>query len=92
MAAASRWIGTDIVDYQVHRWRYSRPVCTADNPYLFFSSPAPLVFAGDAFVHPSVEGAALSGMAAADYLLKEHFRGKPIQLPWYSEVIASDGA
>jgi len=59
----------DIADYQVHRWRYSEPTETYPTPYYHVQAPAPLILAGDAFGRPGVEGAALSGLAAANVLL-----------------------
>jgi predicted NAD/FAD-dependent oxidoreductase len=53
----------------VHRWRYSQPVVTYSEPCLLIADAAPLVLAGDAFDQPRVEGAFLSGCAAADALL-----------------------
>ena len=50
----------------VHRWRYARPVAAHPEPYL---AAAPgLVVAGDAFGSDRVEGAFLSGLAAAGAL------------------------
>jgi renalase len=67
--AASEWLGAEVLDYQVHGWRYSRPVHLHDEPFLLLEGPPPLMFAGDAFCAPRVEGAALSGLAAATRLL-----------------------
>jgi renalase len=50
---------------QVQRWRYSRPVCAHPHRYMLAASEAPLSLAGDAFGGARVEGAALSGAAAA---------------------------
>ena len=55
--------------FEVYRWRYSQPILSYPDPAVLVESPAPLVFAGDAFAGPRVEGATLSGMAAADKLL-----------------------
>ncbi len=53
----------------VHRWRYARPVATLSEPYL---AAAPgLLVAGDAFGSDRVEGAFLSGLAAAEALAVE---------------------
>jgi len=53
----------------LHRWRFSMPVEAFPAPFLSVPGPAPLFFAGDIFNGPRVEGAALSGMAAAEELL-----------------------
>jgi predicted NAD/FAD-dependent oxidoreductase len=70
LAAAEEWL-VDRVEYlYVHRWRYSKPLWLHPEPVLNLLDPGPIVFAGDAFAGPRVEGAALSGLAAADWLLE----------------------
>ncbi len=54
---------------QVHRWHYSQPVVAHQKAFLMIDVPAPLVFAGDGFDGSKIEGAALSGLAAAKALL-----------------------
>ncbi len=54
---------------QVQRWRYARPTVVHPDPCLVAAGVPPLVFAGDAFGGAKVEGAALSGLAAAATLL-----------------------
>ncbi|MBL8205021.1 MAG: FAD-dependent oxidoreductase [Blastocatellia bacterium] len=68
--AAGEWVRAPVKSWQVHRWRYSQPRLTHPEPCLFVNDAAPLIFAGDAFGAPRVEGAALSGLAAAAALLK----------------------
>ncbi len=68
--ASEKWISADVKKFEVHRWRYSHPIQLHNESCLFVDSPAPLVFAGDAFAGPRVEGAALSGLSAAEKLLK----------------------
>lgn len=65
LAAAAPWLGREVVSTQLHRWRYSLPIVTHPERCLAARHPAPVVFAGDAFGGPRVEGAALSGFAAA---------------------------
>lgn len=50
---------------QVHRWRYARPSVGHPERWLQLDGSAPFVCAGDAFGGAKVEGAALSGLAAA---------------------------
>ena len=69
MSAAAPWVSEPISDVHVHRWRYARPSALHPDRCLAISEPLPLAFAGDAFGEPRVEGAALSGMAAAHALL-----------------------
>lgn len=54
---------------QLMRWRYAQPTVLHDDRCLRAEGVAPLVFAGDAFGEARVEGAALSGVAAATGLL-----------------------
>ena len=54
---------------QLMRWRYAQPTVLHDDRCLVVTGSAPLVFAGDAFGEARVEGAALSGQAAARRLL-----------------------
>lgn len=54
---------------QLKRWRYARPSSLYPERCLRAADLPPLLFAGDAFNGPRVEGAALSGLAAAELLL-----------------------
>ncbi len=60
-----------IKEAQAHRWRYAQPKVLHPERTLLASNLPPLAFAGDAFQEARVEGAALSGLAAADALIKE---------------------
>lgn len=66
--AAQAWLGPSSLEYQVKRWLYSRPTSTHPADCLLVESSPPLILAGDAFGGPRIEGAALSGLAAADLL------------------------
>lgn len=61
--------GAEIVEMQIKRWRFARPLVAYPERTLRLKGQAPLYFAGDAFGGPRVEGAALSGLAAAAALL-----------------------
>lgn len=63
--AAVDYLGSPVIQYQVHRWRYSMPK-TFYNESCLSLFELPLVMAGDAFVAPTIEGAVISGIAAAE--------------------------
>ena len=73
LEAAEPWLAGPVEAWQLHRWKYSRPdvapPLTARPMYLFSPQPAPLVIAGDGFGGPRLEGAFLSGLAAARCLV-----------------------
>ena len=70
LGRAGPWIGSArIVDAQLKRWRFAKPVESADHEIeATLVEALPLVFAGDAFAGAAVEGAFRSGRAAADHL------------------------
>jgi len=70
LAAAAEWLGVGIKTFQVHGWRYSKPMRVHEQACVIASQSPMLVLAGDAFAGPKVEGAALSGWAAAEAILK----------------------
>ena len=53
---------------EVHPWRYANPVRPHPEPFLALAGGTALL-AGDAFAGPRVEGAMLSGLAAAHAVL-----------------------
>ena len=70
ISAVQPFIGASVAEAQLHRWRFAEPVRVASVPALLAVASPPLIFAGDAFGGANVEGAALSGLAAADLLLE----------------------
>ncbi len=73
LSLAGDQLGTDLepitMDTSLARWRYSWVTESHPEPCLVASASPPLLFCGDAYGQPKVEGAALSGLAAADRLL-----------------------
>lgn len=67
MSLASAWIGdAKIIEHQPKRWRMATPRTTWHERCW---SANGIVLAGDAFAGPRVEGAVLSGLAAAEQVL-----------------------
>jgi predicted NAD/FAD-dependent oxidoreductase len=69
LEAARPWLGARVTDYQVHGWRYAKPVRVDPSASIVAISSPPLLVAGDACGGPRVEGAALSGWSAAAELM-----------------------
>lgn len=64
------WVGVALVEpMRLVRWPFAVPTNIHPARTLVSNPGAPLAFAGDAFDGPRVEGAALSGWAAAEALL-----------------------
>ncbi len=59
--------GASVVETQLQRWRYATPVEVFPER-MFATEGGRILLAGDAFGGPKVEGAFLSGMAAADQI------------------------
>ncbi len=63
-----RWPALPEVEV-LHRWKYSLPIRTETEEFLRLPAPSPFLLAGDGFGdRPRIEGAALSGLAAAEAL------------------------
>ena len=69
LGAAAPWIGAGVKTFQVHGWRYSKPLEIAEEWGVVLRAEPMLVMAGDAFGGSGVEGAALSGWGAAERIL-----------------------
>jgi predicted NAD/FAD-dependent oxidoreductase len=62
---AAPWLGSEIVEYRMHGWKFSMPVSAQEEDCLLLYGEPNMVIAGDAFGGGRVEGAVLSGWAAA---------------------------
>ncbi|MBA4115202.1 MAG: FAD-dependent oxidoreductase [Rubrobacter sp.] len=67
---AKDYLGTGVRATAVYRWEYSMPASSYEEQFIYVEGPPPLVFCGDAYAGPKVEGATLSGLAAAEKLLE----------------------
>lgn len=70
------WGPFDPAFTEVKRWRYSKPQQTLDEGCVAVVQEPPVILAGDAFSGARVEGAATSGLAAAD-LLQARWGARP---------------
>ena len=68
LEAAKPWLGSGVSKFQVHGWRYAKPIHVESERCLVICRRPPLLAAGDAFGGPRVEGAAMSGWKAAEIL------------------------
>ena len=65
VAAARPHLHGEITGSSGHRWRYAEPATTLDQGCVLLDTTVPLVLAGEVFAGAKIEGAALSGLAAA---------------------------
>jgi predicted NAD/FAD-dependent oxidoreductase len=70
LEAAAPWIRSGVKEFQTHGWLYSKPMRLHEDSCAVLHNEPPLLLAGDAFAGPKVEGAAVSGMAAAAFLIE----------------------
>ncbi len=59
-----------VTDIDVHAWKFSRPITTAESTFLRAVDQPPLIVIGDAFGGSRVEGAIISALDAAEEILK----------------------
>ncbi|MBA2691099.1 MAG: FAD-dependent oxidoreductase [Rubrobacter sp.] len=68
--ALGRNVASHVIGTSVARWRYSWVTNNHTERFFVGVDSPPLVFAGDAFGEPKVEGASLSGLAAAEWIAR----------------------
>ncbi|UCF64176.1 MAG: FAD-dependent oxidoreductase [bacterium] len=62
-------LGSQLMTTNLHRWKFANARRTYPGLFFLQKKPLPLVLAGDGFGTGGIEGAVLSGMAAAEALL-----------------------
>ena len=67
LEAAEPWLGEGVVEFTCHRWGFTLPLNPFERRY-YRNADLNLTLTGDAFGGPRVEGAALSGLAAAEII------------------------
>ena len=68
--AISDRLESPVRSWQLQRWRYSKVLSWLYEPCLLSTTPHPIAYAGDAFIAPRIEGAALSGVAAGQAIVQ----------------------
>jgi len=68
--AANPLVASRIIDATGHRWRYAEPRSTFDSGAAVFEAGGPIALAGEVFAGARIEGAYLSGRAAANKVLE----------------------
>jgi predicted NAD/FAD-dependent oxidoreductase len=69
LSMAERWLNSEVVDHQIHGWRYCRPLAGLLVGSMGLENHPGLFLAGDAFGGSDLEGAALSAFSAAAKIL-----------------------
>lgn len=69
--AAAHMATPTVASTQVQRWRYAGPVEVWPEPVVSWGSDPVVALAGEAFAGPKVEGAFLSGLAAAEAIASQ---------------------
>jgi len=69
LAATSQWLGSEVIDWRCHRWKYAFAKNPLSMPYYRDANQC-LSIAGDAFQSSRIESAALSGFGAAEAILR----------------------
>ena len=69
LEAAEDYVGAGVRATVVYHWEHSMPATPYQERFVYVEGLPPLVFCGDAYAGPKVEGAVLSGLAAAEKLL-----------------------
>lgn len=69
LAEAKQWLGSEVVNWQCHRWKYAFAKNPLPMPY-YRDAKQCLSIAGDAFQSSRIESAALSGIGVAEAILK----------------------
>ena len=69
LAAAEPYLGSKVITCQGHRWKFSQPVIGYKEK-CYFDQDKSLAIAGDGLAGGRVEGAAVSGLSAADKIIQ----------------------
>lgn len=69
---AGSFIESNVTDYHIHRWRYSKPSNYYSKRFELLEHPGPLYLAGDSFLGNNIESAYLSGIHAARNLYDKY--------------------
>lgn len=71
ISAAAPYLKHEVLDWQIHKWRFSQPGKTYPEKFLELPEFNGLYMIGDGFGGAKVEGAALSGIRVGEHLRKK---------------------
>ncbi|MBL1214606.1 MAG: NAD(P)-binding protein [Ignavibacteriae bacterium] len=63
-----KWITSKILDYQIHKWKFSKPLFSSGKSFEVIDKQNGLLVAGDAFRGNNIDSAYLSGLSAAEHI------------------------
>ena len=63
---SKHWFSSKILDYQIHKWKFSKPLLSYNKSFEVIDKHNGLFIAGDAFGGNNIESAYLSGLSAAE--------------------------
>ena len=72
------WITGSIIDSQIHKWKFSRPINPYEKVFEIIDSSKALLIAGDAFGGKNLESAYISGYSAAEKIYNNYFVSEPV--------------
>jgi predicted NAD/FAD-dependent oxidoreductase len=70
VSAARPFVAGEVHAARGHRWRYAEPTTTLETGCAVLDEGAPIVLAGEVFMGARIEGAILSGLAAAHAIIE----------------------
>jgi renalase len=70
VAEMKKTFNVNVEEIHIHKWKYSLVDNSYKKPFEALKNPLPLILAGDGFVGGRIEAAAISGIEAAEYIIR----------------------
>ena len=78
--AAKDYLGSSIINFRIHRWKFSKPSKPYKSKFESLNNTGPLFLAGDAFGGSTVESAYFSGLQTAAKIQESLFTHKKMEV------------